>query len=116
MMALVNREKLRNYAMQKSMEMMQNPKVQKFMQNPKVMNAMMKGFEHRTKTQAKIDDTINKMAKSFNLVVKNDITETNQSVRGLKSSVQELTETVETLQAQLKKSESKIKKLEKSAK
>ena len=103
-MPLVDKEKIRNYAMQKSMEMMQNPKVMKVMQNPKVMNAMMKAFEHRNKTKAKIDARVNKMAKSFNLVVQNEMTETNHSVRTLTNTVKELTETVEELQKQIKKS------------
>ena len=112
-MALVDKEKIKNYAMQKSMEMMQNPKVMQVMQNPKVMNAMMKAFEHRNKTKAKIDNSVNKMAKTFNLVVQSDITETKQSVRTLTNNVKELTETVEALQKQLKKPAPKKKKAEK---
>ena len=116
LMPLVDKEKIRNYAMQKSMEMMQNPKVMKVMQNPKVMNAMMKAFEHRNKTKAKIDARVNKMAKSFNLVVQNEMTETNHSVRTLTNTVKELTETVEELQKQIKKSAPKKKKAEKPSK
>ena len=115
-MALVDKEKIRMYAMQKGMEMMQNPKVMQVMQNPKVMNAMMKAFEHRNKTQAKIDETLNKVAKTFKVAPQSDLTETNHSLRGVKTNVQELTETVDKLEKQLKKSEAKIKKLEKAGK
>ena len=59
-MALVDKERIRMFAMRRSMAMMQNPKA---------MKAIMKAFEHRNKTKAKIDDTVNKVAKTFNLVV-----------------------------------------------
>lgn len=100
-MALVDKEKIRMFAMRRSMGMMQNPKV---------MKAIVKALEHRNKTKAKIDDTANKVAKTFNLVVKNEITETNHSIRALEDNVRELSETVEDLQKQINKSAPKKKK------
>ena len=69
-MALVDKKKLKLFATKKSMEMMQNPMVMQAIQNPKVINTVVKVFEHRNKTKAIIDDTVNKVAKTFNLVVK----------------------------------------------
>jgi archaellum component FlaC len=99
-MALVDEEKIRIFAMRTS---------KAILQSPKAMKVIMKAFEHRNKTKAKIDDTVNKVAKTFNLVVKNELTETNHSIRALKDNVKELTETVEDLQKQINKSAPKKK-------
>ncbi len=69
-MALIDKEKIRMFAIQKSTEMMQNPMVMQAMQSPKIIHTMVKVFEHSNKTKTIIDNTVNKMAKSFNLVVK----------------------------------------------
>jgi septal ring factor EnvC (AmiA/AmiB activator) len=94
-MAWVEKERLLMFAMQRSMGMMQNPKVTK---------AIVKAFEHSNKTRARIDDTIDKMAKTFGLVVKNEIVETNHSIRALEDNVRELSETVEDLRKQMNQS------------
>ena len=99
-MAFVDKEKLRMFAMRRSMGMIQNPKVTK---------AIVKAFEHGNKTKAKIDDTVNKMAGTFNLVVRNEIIETNHTIRALEDNVRELRETVEGLQKQINESELKKK-------
>ncbi len=106
-MALVDKEKLKNYAMQKSMVMMQNPRV---------MNAAMKAIEMRGKLNDRVDNTVNKVAESLKLVVKEDITKTNHALKDIGHNIKDLSETIETLQKQLKKSEAKIKKLEKQNK
>jgi len=100
-MALVDKEKLRMFAMRRSMGMIQNPKVTK---------AIVKAFEHGNKTKARIDDTVDKVAKTFNLVVKNEIIETNHSIAALEENVRELSETVEDLQKQINRSAHKKKK------
>jgi len=100
-MAFVDKERFRMFAMRRSIGMMQNPKITK---------AIVKAFEHRNKTKAKIDDTVTKMAKTFNLVVKNEIIETNHSIRALEENVRELSETVEDLQKQINESALKKKK------
>lgn len=91
-MAFLDKERLIMLAMQRSMGMMQNPKVTK---------AIVKAFEHGNKTKARIDGTIHKMAKTFGLVVENDIVETNHSIRALEDNVRELSETVEVLRKQM---------------
>jgi polyhydroxyalkanoate synthesis regulator phasin len=68
-----------------------------------------KAFEHGNETKAKIDDTVNKMAKTFGLVVQNEIIETNHSIRALEENVRELSETVEDLQKQINESAPKKK-------
>jgi len=100
-MAFVDKERFRMFAIRRSIGMMQNPKITK---------AIVKAFEHRNKTKAKIDDTVTKMAKTFNLVVKNEIIETNHSIRALEENVRELSETVEDLQKQINESALKKKK------
>jgi len=100
-MAFVDKERFRMFAMRRSIGMMQNPKVTK---------AIVKAFEHGNKTKAKIDDTVNKMARTFNLVVKNEIIETNHSIRALEDNVRELSENVEDLRKQIDESALKKKK------
>jgi hypothetical protein len=100
-MALVDKEKIRMFAMRRSMAMMQNPKV---------MKTIVKAFEHRSRTKAKIDDTVNKMVGRFNLVVKDEITETIHSIRALEDNVRELSETVEDLRKQMNHSAPKKRK------
>jgi len=100
-MALVDKEEFRMFAMRRSMGMMQNPKV---------LKAILKAFEHGNKTKAKIGGTVDKVAKAFNLVVKDEIAETNHSIRVLEESVRELSETVEDLQKQINRSAPKKKK------
>ena len=100
-MAFVDKEKLRMFAMRRSMGIIQNPKVTK---------AIVKAFEHGNETKAKLDDTVNKVAKTFNLVVKNEIIETNHSVRALEDNVRELSENVEDPQKQIDQSAPKEKK------
>ena len=94
-MAFVDRERFRMFAMRRSIGMMQNPKVTK---------AIVKAFEHGNKTKAKLDDTVSKMARTFHLVAKNELTETNHSIRALEDNVRELSETVEDLQRQMDQS------------
>ena len=94
-MALVDKDRLRMFAMRRSMGMMQNPKA---------LKVILKAFEHGNKTKAKIDDTANKMARTFHLVVRNEIIETNHSVRALEDNVRELSEKVEGLQKQMNQS------------
>ena len=94
-MAFVDKERFRMFAMRRSIGMMQNPKVTK---------AIVKAFEHGNKTKAKIDNTVNKMARTLNLVVKNEIIETNHSVRALEDNVRELSENVEDLRKQIDES------------
>lgn len=100
-MAFVDKERFRMFAMRRSIGMMQNPKVTK---------AIVKAFEHGNKTKAKLDDTVNKMARTFNLVVKNEIIETNHSIRALEDNVRELSENVEDLRKQIDESALKKKK------
>ena len=100
-MVFVDKERFRMFAMRRSIGMMQNPKVTK---------AIVKAFEHGNKTKAKLDDTVDKVAKTLNLVVRNEMTETNHSIRALENKVKELTETVEDLQKQMNKSAPKKKK------
>ena len=100
-MAFVDKEKLGMFAMRRSIGMMQNPKVTK---------AIVKAFEHGNKTKARIDDTVNKMARTFHLVVKNELIETNHSIRALEDIVRELSETVEDLQNQINQSAPKKQK------
>ena len=97
-MSIINKEKLMNFAMQKGMVLMQNPKV---------MNMAMKAFEIRGKVNTKIDDSINKVAKTFKLAVQDDINKTNYNLRGVSQNIKDLTETVEGLQEQLKKMDKK---------
>lgn len=94
-MAFVDKERFRMFAMRRSIGMMQDPKVTK---------AIVKAFEHGNKTKAKLDDTVNKMARTFSLVVKNEIIETNHSIRALEDNVRELSETVEDLRKQIDES------------
>ena len=94
-MAFVEKERFRMFAMRRSIGMMQNPKVTK---------AIVKAFEQGNKTKAKLDDTVNKMARTFNLVVKNEIIETNHSIRALEDNVRELSENVEDLRKQIDES------------
>ncbi len=100
-MAFVDKERFRMFAMRRSIGMMQNPKVTK---------AIVKAFEHGNKTKAKLDDTVNKMARTFSLVVKNEIIETNHSIRALEDNVRELSENVEDLRKQIDESALKKKK------
>ena len=100
-MAFVDKERFRMFAMRRSIGMMQNPKVTK---------AIVKAFEHGNKTKAKLDETVNKMARTFNLVVKNEIIETNDSIRALEDNVRELSENVEDLRKQIDESALKKKK------
>jgi len=100
-MAFVDKERFRMFAMRRSMGILQNPKA---------LKAILKAFEHKNKTKAKIDDTVNKMARTFNLVVKNEIIETNHSIRALEDNVRELSETVEDLQKQINEAALKKKK------
>jgi hypothetical protein len=94
-MAFVDKEKLTMFAMRRSMGIIQNPKVTK---------AIVKAFEHGNETKAKIGGTVDKVAKTFNLVVKDEIAETNHSIRVLEDNVRELSETVEDLQKQINES------------
>ena len=94
-MALVDKERLIMLVMQRSMGIIQNPKVTK---------AIVKAFEHGNETKARIDYTVDKVAKTFGLVVKNEILETNRSIRVLEDNVRELSETVEDLQKQINES------------
>jgi len=94
-MAFVDKEELRMFAMRRSMGIIQNPKVTK---------AIVKAFEHGNKTKAKLDDTVNKMARTFHLVVKNEIIETNHSIRALEDNVRELSKNVEDLRKQIDES------------
>ena len=94
-MAFVDKEKLGMFAMRRSIGMMQNPKATK---------AIVKAFEHGNRAKGKLDDTINKMARTLNLVVKNEIIETNHSVRALEDNVRELSENVEDLRKQIDES------------
>lgn len=98
-MAFVDKEGFRMFAMRRSIGIMQNPKVTK---------AIVKAFEHGNKTKAKIDNAVNKIARTINLVVKNEIIETNHSIRVLEDNVRELSENVEDLRKQI--DESAIKK------
>ena len=100
-MAFVDKEKLTMFAMRRSMGIIQNPKVTK---------AIVKAFEHGNETKVKIGGTVDKVAKTFNLVVKDEIAKTNHSVRALEESVRELSETVEDLQKQIDQSAPKEKK------
>jgi len=100
-MALLDKERFRMFAMRRSMGILQNRKA---------LKAILKAFEHKNKTKAKIDDTVNKMARTFNLVVKNEIVETNHSIRALEDNVRELSETVEDLQKQINEAALKKKK------
>ena len=100
-MAFVDKERFRMFAMRRSIGMMQNPKVTK---------AIVKAFEHGNKAKAKLDDTVNKMARTFSLVVKNEIIETNHSIRALEDNVRELSENVEDLRKQIDESALKKKK------
>jgi flagellar motility protein MotE (MotC chaperone) len=94
-MAFVEKERFRMFAMRRSIGMIQNPKVTK---------AIVKAFEHGRRTKAKLDDTVNKMARTFNLVVKNEIIETKHSIRALEDNVRELSENVEDLRKQIDES------------
>jgi len=100
-MAFVDKEKLRMFALRRSIGMIQNPKVTK---------AIVKAFEHGNETKAKIDGTVNKLAKTFHLVVKDDIAETNHSIRAVEDNVRELSKTVEALQKQINQSAPRKKK------
>jgi hypothetical protein len=100
-MALVDKERFRMFAMRRSMGIIQNPKA---------LRAILYAFEHGNKTKTKIGGTVDKVAKTFNLVVKDEIAETNHSIRALEESVRELSETVEDLQIQINQSAPKKKK------
>jgi uncharacterized coiled-coil DUF342 family protein len=100
-MAFVDIERLKMFAMRRSLGMTQNPKVTK---------AIVKAFEHTNKTKARIDETVNKVAKIFGLVVRNEMIETNHSIRALEDNVRELSETVEDLQKQINEAALKKKK------
>ena len=99
-MAFLDKEKLRMFAMRRSMGIIQNPKVTK---------AIVKAFEHGNETKAKIGGTVDKVARTFNLVVKNEIIETNHSIRALEDNVRELSENVEDLRKQIDESAQKKK-------
>jgi tRNA-dihydrouridine synthase len=100
-MVFVDKERFRMFAIQRGRGMMQNPKVTK---------AIVKALEHRNKTKARIDETVNKVAKTFGLVIKNEIIETNHSIRALEDNVRELSKTVEDLQKQINEAALKKKK------
>ncbi len=102
-MALMDKERIKMFGMRRSVAMMQNHRV---------MNAVVKAFEHRSNAKARIDYTANKVAKTFNLVVKNEMNETNHTIRVLRDNVKDLTETVDDLQKQIKRAAPKKKKAE----
>ena len=69
-MALLDKEKIKTLAAEKSMEMLLTPMMMQTLQNPKVINALVKTFEHGRNTRARIHNAANIMAKTFDIGVK----------------------------------------------
>ncbi|MDH5493306.1 MAG: hypothetical protein OEY14_15235 [Myxococcales bacterium] len=83
---------LKRFMVQKSMGLLQDPRVQKVMQDDRVIKAMMKAFEMRGRVQAAIDARADGFARSLNLATKKELRELRRTVRRMEQELREARE------------------------
>ena len=76
--------------MERGMKLMSDPRVMKVMSNPKVMNVVMKGFQLRGKAQASIDARVKRLAKTFKLATREELSELKQTIRTLEATLKQV--------------------------
>ena len=81
---------LKQTLMERGMKLMSDPRVMKLMSNPRVMNVVMKGFQLRGKAQATIDARVQKLAKTFKLATRAELSELKQTIRTLEQSLRQV--------------------------
>jgi hypothetical protein len=81
---------LKQTLMERGMKLMSDPRVMKLMSNPRVMNVVMKGFQLRGKAQATIDARVRKLAKTFKLATREELSELKQTIRTLEQSLRQV--------------------------
>ena len=69
------------------MKLMQDPRVAKMMQDERVMKGMMKALQARAKAQESVDEAVQKTAKRFGLVTKQEVRELKRSMRKLETKL-----------------------------
>ena len=81
---------LKKMMMERGMKLMSDPRVMKLMSNPKVMNVVMKGFQLRGKAQQEVDNRLKKLAKTFHLATRDEVSELKQTIRTLETALKKV--------------------------
>lgn len=92
---------IKDFLSKQSVRLMQDPRVQKLMQDERVMKAMMKGIQVRGDVQDRVEQRIDSVAETLNLVTKKEL--------------RELKRTMRKMEQELKKAKKKAEALEKAA-
>ncbi len=88
-------DKLRDGAMRSGMRLMGNPRVMKLVSSPRVMQAMMKAVELRGEVQSAVDARLKRLARTFKLATRDDLSTLQSTIRGLESALKNVQAKVE---------------------
>lgn len=93
---------LRDELLKRGMKIMQDPKVAKLVQDERVMKVAMQAFQLRGKVQDRIDDRVEKVAKSLGLVTKNDVKDLRRTIKKLENELEKTKKVVDAGRARPK--------------
>jgi len=74
---------------QKSLELLQNPRVMELAQDPRVMKLAMQAFQARGRVQAEIDTRVEQLAHSMNLVTKKELRELTRNLKRMERELEQ---------------------------
>lgn len=74
---------LRDFLKKRAGKLMSDPRLAKAMQDERVMKVAMQAFQLRGKVQERIDDRVEKVAKSLGLVTKDEVRELKRTIKKL---------------------------------
>ena len=80
---------LKSVIKQKSLELLQNPRVMRIAQDPRVMQLAMQAFQARGKVQAELDARFEQLAHSMNLVTKKELRELKRSLKRMERELEQ---------------------------
>lgn len=80
---------LKSLLKQKSLELLQNPRVLELAQDPRVMKLAMQAFQARGRMQAEIDTRVEQLAHSMNLATKKELRELKRSLKRMERELEQ---------------------------
>jgi hypothetical protein len=79
---------LKTFLTEQSMKLMQDPRIMKLMQDERIMKAMMQALEVRGKLQESLDERVDVVAQSLNLVTKKELREIKRTMRKMERELE----------------------------
>jgi polyhydroxyalkanoate synthesis regulator phasin len=78
---------LKSFLKERGLKLIQDPKVAKLMQDERVMKVAMRAFQLRGKVQERIDQNVEKIARSLGLVTKAEVRELKRTIKKLENEL-----------------------------